>query len=350
MIALLSTRLSHTISSLAGLNTCIGEANYKAFFRTMIYIFALEVSHFTIQLAMILDIFFDGGTKRRADAWFSANASKAINVILIMFLAFNAVSIFMIGQLLWFHINLQRDHLTTYQFIVQDHQRRRERAHLEEILEGKRAMALAKARQENQPMYVLELTIGGSCRKMGCPAFDPLPMPQPEPEPDVEHDGFGAALGRIEPAPLESSKTEKHKHKHRHHHHHHSKKDHSENSQKQEGESITTEDQQASPTSSSRRKKSHKRSNSASSQEMLKTVERPTVARAHSSASGKKLEELRRNPPQRVPSGTSLVTIDTNQVVLPKPEYYSAADPDAEQTVEMQKISEHLARSSHSEQ
>jgi hypothetical protein len=315
----------------------------------MIYIFCMEVVHFAVQLALILDIFFKGGTQDRANEWFHMGAAGAVNGVLIAFLCFNAVSIFMIGQLLWFHIGLQRDNLTTYQYIVKDHQKRRERAHLEELLQGKRTVALAKARQENQPMYVMELRLGGWCRKMGCPAFDPLPMPLPEPEPDVEANGFGAALGKVR-APQESSNTgtqstngdhgkDNAEAPHKHHHRRHSKKHHnkkddsnSSSSPMSDPDSHPALDTQDSPSSSKHHKRVPKRSSSLSAKEqmiatLLQEKNRPSVPRSHSTSASDTVTDVSFEPGtiQRTPSMTSAVTIDTNQAILPTPIYYSAA-------------------------
>lgn len=159
----------------------------------MVTIFVMEAVHFIVQFGLIIDIGTGGGSHERADEWFDAGLQPFVQGVLIFFLIFNAVSLFMIGQLLWFHMNLQKEGLTTYQFIVKDHQRRRDRARDEEALESKRIVAIAKARDEKKGMYVMQLQMGGYCRTLGWDSCDPLQLPEHvEPDPEA---GFGASLG-----------------------------------------------------------------------------------------------------------------------------------------------------------
>lgn len=175
----------------AGLNTCIGQANYASFFRTLLTLCVMEVMHFTVQLYLVIDIFLDGPTRQRAQSWIFG--STATVTILLFFICFNTVSIFLIGQLLQFHRALQRNNLTTYEYIVKDHQSKRARARLAGDLESRRVVLMAEAEQENQRVTVCRLQWGGVCRQMGWAFCDPLDMPQPvEPDPQA---GFAQALG-----------------------------------------------------------------------------------------------------------------------------------------------------------
>lgn len=170
----------------------MGEANYRYFLKTMDYIMAMEVSHFFIQLGLVIDSFLGGATAQRQDDWLD---TTAVNAVLIFFMCFNAVSIFLIGQLLWFHIGLQREKLTTYQYIVREHKRRRDQARNEVEIQSKRVVAATKAQREGKPCLAFRLELGGPCRKLGCTRCDPLDIP-PEllGQPDEEA-GFGASLG-----------------------------------------------------------------------------------------------------------------------------------------------------------
>lgn len=99
----------------------------------------------------------------------------------------------MIGQLLAFHIGLQRDNITTYQYIVEDHKKKRELMKRMDDLREKRILAMAEANGAGAEFVAIRLRIGGMCRDMGCAACDPMDLPERrEPDPNA---GFAAALG-----------------------------------------------------------------------------------------------------------------------------------------------------------
>jgi hypothetical protein len=171
--------LSTTTTTTIGLNTCVGKANYQYFFRCMVSIAIMLTIQATIQLALILDIYFgNGSTKQRADDWFQANhATIAVVVVMAIFLFLNLAALSLIGQLLLFHLRLQRDGLSTYQFIVQDNQRRRELGRKEDDLKLRRQMAIAHAQNENKTWYTCRLKIGGMMREQcNLDCCDPLKL------------------------------------------------------------------------------------------------------------------------------------------------------------------------------
>jgi hypothetical protein len=204
----------------SGLNTCIGEANYKAFFRTMVYIFCMELAHFMIQIGLIIDIFIGGPTKDRADDWFHAGTFEFVTAMLIFFLVFNSISIFLIGQLLWFHSGLQRENLTTYKYIVRDHQRKRDKMRLEGEIMQLRHTEMARAKQQGNNLAAFRLEKGDQCRQAGCISCDPLNVPIVDTGETDPENGFGGALGPslshdngvksmdILPLPIESKEQE----------------------------------------------------------------------------------------------------------------------------------------------
>ena len=172
-----------------GLNTCVGERNYEDFFRVMLAIFAMHVFHLSTSLALCIDIFLEGQTESRADNWLG---SESVVALLLFFIAFDAVSMLLLIQLIWFHLGLQKEQISTYQYIVRDHQRRRERVKLQRELDNQRAAALHKAEAEGRWIDTCKLTWGAEARRMGCGDHcDPLKMPT-----EVnEEEGFGASLG-----------------------------------------------------------------------------------------------------------------------------------------------------------
>jgi hypothetical protein len=187
--------LNFLLFYISGLNTCIGQANYQSFFRTMIYIFGMELAHFIIQIALIIDIFIGGPTKDRAGDWFNAGTNEVVIAVLIVFLVFNSVSVFLIGQLLWFHSGLQRENLTTYKYIVRDHQRKRDKMRLEGEIMQLRHTEMAKAQQQGKKFTVFRLEMGDRCRQFGFSSCDPLNVPKVNTSDADPENGFGAALG-----------------------------------------------------------------------------------------------------------------------------------------------------------
>jgi ribosomal protein L35AE/L33A len=185
------------------LNTCIGEANYLYFFRTMVFVFVMEVYHLIVQLGLLIDSFTDGATNQRATDWFQNGTDIPVHVLLIFFILFNLLSLFLITQLLHFHIGLRRKQLTTYQFIVEDHKGRRERAKREGQLDSNRIVAVTEAQENGQTCTAWKLQLGGLCRQAGCTQCDPLALSPPD-KPESESsevnapENFSSALGERE--------------------------------------------------------------------------------------------------------------------------------------------------------
>jgi len=173
---------------IAGLNTCIGRDNYVPFFRTMVLIFFMQIMHIVVQIVLVVDIYKGGPASVRADAWFDANASVAVVAVLIFFICFDGVSVSLIGQLLYFHLMLQRENLTTYAYIVRESSRRRDKIRAYQELQAKRMTQITRARQEGNTSFALQLQLGGACRAIGCSYCDPI-----QPPPQLQKD---AGMGR----------------------------------------------------------------------------------------------------------------------------------------------------------
>jgi hypothetical protein len=161
----------------------------------MTYIFGMELAHFIIQIFLIIDIFMGGPTKDRADDWFHAGTNEVVIAVLIVFLVFNSVSVFLIGQLLWFHSGLQRENLTTYKYIVRDHQRKRDKMRLEGEIMQLRHTEIAKAQQQGKKLAVFCLEMGDRCRQHGFACCDPLNVPKVNTSDADPENGFAVALG-----------------------------------------------------------------------------------------------------------------------------------------------------------
>ena len=156
----------------------------------------MQTVHMVVSLGLLVDIFLKGPTEDRGDDWLgTSGASEAVAAVLIFFVIFDFVSLVLLAQLIAFHVHLQRERITTYQYIVQDGQRRRERAKLQMELHQQRELEMARAREEGRSLYICRLASGDKFRQWGCGGcLDPLPMPVPEPEPDPNA-GFAAVLG-----------------------------------------------------------------------------------------------------------------------------------------------------------
>ena len=145
-----------------------------------------------IQIALILDIYLGSdssdpsdssdSSKERAKAWFGVETTVLpVVVVMGVFILFSLVSLSLIGQLLIFHLKLQREGITTYQFIVRDNQNRRERTKKENDLKLRRLLAVGKAKEEGNNTLVFRLEKGGMLReKCGLTCCDPLKMEDEE--------------------------------------------------------------------------------------------------------------------------------------------------------------------------
>jgi len=145
--------------------------------------------HSSIQIALIIDIFLHGETKQSANTkwWFSPNNDIAyipIVAVYIGFVLFDLLSLSLIVQLLYFHMGLRKEGLTTYKYIVRETQRKRERLQFANQRNHQRMVAMARAKDDGNAILVTRLKIGKICsEKLSCTHFDPLPMPSSSPAP-----------------------------------------------------------------------------------------------------------------------------------------------------------------------
>ena len=144
----------------------------------MVHILIMEVMHLAIQLALLIDSFSGGSTHTRVVDWMNgANLPALVHAVWIFFIIFNGISIFLIGQLVFFHIKLQRANLTTYGYIVQESARRRQLRKQQADIQELRLTKIAKATAEGRTGEAQKLQWGGHCRSMGCTVCDPLEIP-----------------------------------------------------------------------------------------------------------------------------------------------------------------------------
>eukprot|EP00586_Coscinodiscus_wailesii_P008163 CAMPEP_0172524760 /NCGR_PEP_ID=MMETSP1066-20121228/294358_1 /TAXON_ID=671091 /ORGANISM="Coscinodiscus wailesii, Strain CCMP2513" /LENGTH=271 /DNA_ID=CAMNT_0013307911 /DNA_START=800 /DNA_END=1615 /DNA_ORIENTATION=- len=99
-------------------------------------------------------------------------------VVIIFFWIFHLACAGMVGQLLVFHINLRRENLTTYEYIVRDNAKRRSSEKKKSEKEGRRSAMLRDAKAKGHKMMIAKLMLGKYCS-----AFDPV-----KDIPDVEEE------------------------------------------------------------------------------------------------------------------------------------------------------------------
>eukprot|EP00339_Tiarina_fusa_P022718 CAMPEP_0117035728 /NCGR_PEP_ID=MMETSP0472-20121206/25359_1 /TAXON_ID=693140 ORGANISM="Tiarina fusus, Strain LIS" /NCGR_SAMPLE_ID=MMETSP0472 /ASSEMBLY_ACC=CAM_ASM_000603 /LENGTH=352 /DNA_ID=CAMNT_0004745289 /DNA_START=254 /DNA_END=1313 /DNA_ORIENTATION=- len=163
------------------LNTCVGKANYAYFFRTMVWITVMLSIHGAIQLALVLDIYLgNGGSEMRAEDWFNADATLAVVIVMCVFIFMDLVALSLILQLLLFHVRLQKEGLSTYQFIVRDNKRKREQAQQEiELVAPETDSGYGEGGEEGRTGDYMRLRYGGLLRQScGITCCDPLEKEQ----------------------------------------------------------------------------------------------------------------------------------------------------------------------------
>lgn len=149
----------------------------------MVFITAMLIVHCVVQIVLIFDIFLGGTTEQEADDWFDSGAAIAVAAILLGFVAFDAVALSLILQLLHFHMLLRKEGLTTYKYILRETQRKREQATKEEARKNQRMVAMGKANDEGNVCLALRLRYGEMCKPC-----DPLPpLEEEQKEEDEEH-------------------------------------------------------------------------------------------------------------------------------------------------------------------
>uniref|UniRef100_A0A7S0UH91 Palmitoyltransferase n=1 Tax=Pseudo-nitzschia delicatissima TaxID=44447 RepID=A0A7S0UH91_9STRA len=164
------------------LNTCVGKANYKYFFRTMIFVNFMLLVDLVTQIALIVDIYLgNGATKERAEEWFVVGTPIPVVVIMGVFAFLNIGSLSLIGQLLAFHLKLQKEGISTYEFIVRDNRLRREKTTKLNELKVRRKTEIATAKENGDSFLVFKLEKGGLLREQcGIACCDPLSLEESE--------------------------------------------------------------------------------------------------------------------------------------------------------------------------
>lgn len=112
-----------------------------------------------------------------SSSWLGAGAPEVIVGFNIGFLVLTLSAGVLIMQLLWLNISLRREGITTYQYIIRDGQRKREKWHLMQKVEQRRGQEVHKARTEGKCVTACWLSLGAQY----CKTCDPvIPMVKEE--------------------------------------------------------------------------------------------------------------------------------------------------------------------------
>lgn len=160
------------------LNTCIGSPNYQFFFKTVVATFLFVLVHLGCLVGIVVPYFLQrtkeppsGAMYDRMERWFGASASEAVVGVNCLFLLISIISVSLLGQLMFFHMGLRREGITTYAYIVRDNAKKREATRRAAEAKSKRVVALKTARDKGDTGEVCRLRLG---ELPFCGACDPV--------------------------------------------------------------------------------------------------------------------------------------------------------------------------------
>ncbi|GMI07436.1 hypothetical protein TrLO_g7594 [Triparma laevis f. longispina] len=147
----------------AWLNTCVGSKNYKQFFKcvTLVFTFTfLELVGFTILIVRWFIEGTDSSIRSEVKSLYGGTDGLTFITITIVYYVILFVTVTMIAQLFFFHVNLKRLGISTYDYIIKEarenQKRQRERAE-----KGKKMREEKKLRIEAGQTLVCEPCAGG---------------------------------------------------------------------------------------------------------------------------------------------------------------------------------------------
>mmetsp|Transcript_35388 Transcript_35388/g.77512 ORF Transcript_35388/g.77512 Transcript_35388/m.77512 type:complete len:454 (-) Transcript_35388:144-1505(-) len=153
------------------LNTCVGSANYRYFFRTVVATFCFVTVDAACLAGIVIAYFVQaygpngagGAQVDRMRDWMGADLPLVNAIVNVVFLVINLGSAFLIGQLFFFHINLQREDITTYEYIVRENQKKREKNKDAKAVRSKRIVMIRAAQNRRDKGMVRKLQMGRLC-------------------------------------------------------------------------------------------------------------------------------------------------------------------------------------------
>jgi len=107
----------------AWLNTCVGEENYREFFACVTLVFLFTAFEFIGQSILIIRWFKEGASSsvrlKAIELYGGTDGTTFITISLVYYgLLFGTVA--MIAQLFFFHVNLKRLGISTYDYIIKE--------------------------------------------------------------------------------------------------------------------------------------------------------------------------------------------------------------------------------------
>jgi len=148
------------------LNTCVGRKNYEAFFRAVKLIFGWLFVEVLCFVLVLVGWYVEVEAEAGGDSSFmnvrtnvessSIPQGKVFVCLVYLWLGVSGFTWLSVVQLLLFHMNLRREGITTYEYIVRDGKRKREAEELEKKKKAEaKAEAKAKAKAENGGQHEL---------------------------------------------------------------------------------------------------------------------------------------------------------------------------------------------------
>lgn len=102
------------------LNNCVGTANYKIFFYLIVFVLVLSIDHTATNVIVLTKMFRNHSEMAEAHTKvFKVVQYKGFQVILLIACVLNFASVVFLSHLTYFHIMLQRNGLTTFEYIRQ---------------------------------------------------------------------------------------------------------------------------------------------------------------------------------------------------------------------------------------
>ena len=156
------------------LNTCVGKANYPYFYRTVVSTFAFVAVDAATLLGIVVAYFVQaygggadgdgtGGQVDRMTNWFGAGVPMVVAIVNIVFFVITFGSVSLLGQLFLFHINLQRESITTYEYIIRENRRKKEKNKDAMAVRSKRMILTRAADAKGDKATVCRLQMGRIC-------------------------------------------------------------------------------------------------------------------------------------------------------------------------------------------
>ena len=164
------------------LNTCVGDANYRYFFRAVGATLAMVIVRGGALAWLVISYFIQysqqdgprGPAVVRFDDWFGANVGIILALVNAAFLSVDVICIALLLQLFFFHVRLRHEGITTYAFIVRGGQKKRESEVKKIQLERRRITAIQKAEREGMIIIKWRLAAAGCVGYNLCRPCDPL--------------------------------------------------------------------------------------------------------------------------------------------------------------------------------